>query len=92
MSKPNVQLYKARDADDGYGIRLQAEQPWLSRSGFGSHFEPVWTVEVESELPPHRETVNWEAVLDRVVEAYRLSDPILTGFQWPQDAGKSEQL
>ncbi len=84
MAKVNLQLFKATDAEEAYAIRFPKEQKWLARSGFGSQLEPVWSLELESELPAETATVDWDAVLKRAIEAYRLSDPVLTNFEWPK--------
>ena len=84
MEKVNLQLFKARDAEEAYAIRFPQEERWLARSGFGSQLEHAWNLEIQSEAPLDRYTVDWEAVLDRAVEAYRLSDPVVTNFDWPR--------
>ena len=65
-------------------LNMSKEQKWLARSGFGSQLEPVWSLELESAAPPGLETVDWDVVLERAIEAYRLSDPIVTNFDWPR--------
>ena len=84
MEKVNLQLYKAVDADEAYAIRFADDQTWLARSGFGSQMEKVWSLEIQSESPADRNRVDWETVLERAVEAYRLSDPVITKFSWPE--------
>ena len=84
MEKVSLQLFKATDAEEAYAIRFPKEQKWLARSGFGSQLEPVWSLELESETPAELETVDWDVVLERAIEAYRLSDPIVTNFDWPR--------
>jgi hypothetical protein len=81
METVTIQLYKARDAEEAYAIRRPEPENWLARSGFGSQFEPVWTVEFQGSFSS--EPVDWQSVMDRAIEAYRLSDPIVTNFQWP---------
>jgi hypothetical protein len=83
MEKVSLQLYKARDADEAFGLRFPREDKWLARTGFGSDFEPIWTLEIQSAQPADRPRVDWENVLNRAVEAYRLSDPVITNFDWP---------
>ena len=83
MEKVSLQLYRARDADEGFGLRFPREDKWLARSGFGSDFQPVWTVEIQSVQRVDPKRVDWESVLDRAIEAYRLSDPVITNFEWP---------
>jgi hypothetical protein len=75
MEKVNLQLFKARDAEEAYAIRFPKEERWLARSGFGSQLEPTWSLEFQSEAPLERHSVDWEAVLGRAIEAYRLSGP-----------------
>ena len=83
MEKVALQLFKARDAEEAYAIRFAKEERWLARSGFGSQFEPAWTLEVQSEEGIDVKSVDWEQMLERAIEAYRLSDPVLTNFDWP---------
>lgn len=82
--KVTLQLYKARDAEEAYALRFPQEDRWLARTGFGSHLNLVWTIEVQSEVAMDRTSVNWEAVLKRAIEAHRLNDPVLTNFEWPR--------
>ena len=83
MEKVALQLFKARDAEEAYAIRFAREERWLARSGFGSQLEPVWTLEIQSEEAIDLEAVAWDQMLERAIEAYRLSDPVLTNFDWP---------
>lgn len=85
MEKVNLQLYKAPDAEEAYAIRFPNTDGWLARSGFGSQMEPIWTLELQSNQPVEQRHVNWGAVLERAIEAYRLSDPIVTNFNWPEE-------
>ena len=80
-----IHLFQAQDAQEGYAIRLAEDPPegWRWRRGYGSEFTPVWTVELESEAAPSADQVDWEAVLDRALEAYQLSDPIIYNYRWP---------
>jgi len=84
MEKVSLQLYKATDAEEAYAIRFPREQKWLARSGFGSQLEPVWSLDLESETPVEQGSIDWDSVLQRAIEAYRLSDPVVTGFEWPR--------
>jgi hypothetical protein len=86
MEKVALHLFKARDAEEAYAIRTPNDERWLARSGFGSQFEPVWALELESEESADQRAVDWEQVLERAIEAYRLSDPVLTNFEWPSPA------
>ena len=86
MEKITLQLFKARDAEESYAIRFPKEDRWLARFGFGSQFEPAWNLELQCAKPLERYSVDWEVVLDRAIEAYRLSDPVITNFEWPIQA------
>ena len=83
MEKVHLQLYKAVDAEEAYAIRFAPDQTWLARTGFGSQLQQVWMLEVLSESRVDRCRVDWDAVLERAIEAYRLSDPVITNFNWP---------
>jgi hypothetical protein len=83
MENVAVQLFKARDAEEAYAIRFPREERWLARSGFGSQLEPVWTLEIQSVEVIDLKSVDWNQILERAIEAYRLSDPVLTNFDWP---------
>ena len=83
MEKVALQLFKACDADEAFGLRFPRDDKWLARTGFGSAFDPVWTLEIQSAQPVDRSRVDWENVLERAIEAYRLSDPVITNFKWP---------
>ena len=84
MEKVSLQLFKATDAEEAYAIRFPRDQKWLARSGIGSQLEPVWSLELQSETPVEQGSIDWEVVLQRAIEAYRLSDPVVTGFEWPR--------
>ena len=83
MEKVSLQLFKARDADEAFGLRFPREDKWLARTGFGSDYQSVWNIEIQSTQPADRTRVDWEDVLERAIEAYRLSDPVITNFEWP---------
>ena len=83
MEKVALQLFKARDAEEAYAIRFPKAERWLARSGFGSQLESVWSLEVQSEEVIDPKSVDWDQMLQRAIEAYRLSDPVLTNFDWP---------
>jgi hypothetical protein len=83
MNSISIELAKARDAENSFGIRPVGNDHWLARTGFGSDLQPVWTVEIQGNLPSDKEAVDWDMVLSRIVEAYRLNDPVITGFDWP---------
>jgi hypothetical protein len=59
-------------------------QRWRAERGYGSAFEKAWTVEVQSESRPEFNQVDWDAVLDRMIEAFDLNDPVIAGFDWPR--------
>ena len=61
----------------------------LASIGFGSDFEPVWTVEIQGTEEVNDREVEWDSVLDRVIEAYRLSDPVITNLEWPHRTASS---
>jgi hypothetical protein len=85
MESNTVLLYQANDAEESFAIRLENDPPesWRFQKGFGKHFQQVWSVELQGDLRPNFSLVDWEAVLDRILEAYHLSDPLLTNFTWP---------
>lgn len=84
-----LHLYKAQDGLDAYaianGTSRECAKPstWLAQKGFGSDFEKVWSLELQSASEPSG-AINWESVLDRAIEAYHLSDPVISQFEWPQ--------
>jgi hypothetical protein len=85
MGSKTVHLFKATDAEDAYAIRLAHDDPgkWRAERGFGQNFEEVWSVELQSRKQAPESRVDWDAVLERVIEACTLSDPVITNFQWP---------
>jgi hypothetical protein len=40
-------------------------------------------VELQSQGTPKLSQGEWETVLERVLEAYSLNDPVITNFEWP---------
>jgi hypothetical protein len=78
-----LELFAAADADDSYALRVAGEKAWRARTGFGSGLEHVWTVEVESSIEPELAEVDWDAVLERAIEAFEMSDPVISNFDWP---------
>ena len=80
-----MDLYQAKDAEDSYAITIGQKGPpsWRAERGLGNQFEKAWTVELQSDHLPDLDKVDWEAVLERVIEAYDLNDPVVTDFQWP---------
>ena len=85
MESTYVHLFKASDGEDSYAIRLdgQVGATWRAQRVFGSTFQKVWSVELQGGHLPEPLEVDWDAVLERVIEAYDLNDPVITGFQWP---------
>lgn len=85
MEAATIELFQATDATDAYGIKLpgDAASHWKAQRGFGQDYKPIWTVEAQSNEKPDWDKVDWDAVLDRVVEASTLSDPVLANFDWP---------
>ena len=90
MTSIALTIFKSRDADQSYAIALEDDPPetWRARSGFGQEFERIWAVDLQSETSPEVQTVDWETVLERAIEAYHLSDPVITNFEWPNGAAK----
>lgn len=85
MELSAVHLFKARDAEDSYAICLDGDTSgvWRAERGYGSDYEKIWTVELQSEHRPDLEQIDWDAVLERAVEANDLSDAVITNFEWP---------
>lgn len=87
MESINVHLHQATDAEDAYALSLDsAPTPWRAERGYGSAYQKVWSVEIQSRHAPDLRQVDWDAVLDRVIEAYDLNDPLITDFAWPTRA------
>lgn len=85
MESNIIHLHKAIDAEDSYAICLNDDprETWRAERGFGQRFEKVWSVELQSKAKPRVPAVNWEAVLDRAIQACSLSDPVVSNFTWP---------
>ncbi|HTG43655.1 MAG TPA: hypothetical protein VK633_03900 [Verrucomicrobiae bacterium] len=86
MQKVSVELFSARDAESSFAIRLAGDKEsagWKFRKGFGSEFEKVWAVEFHTMDSPDLAAADWEAVLNRTVEAFQMSDPVIENFHWP---------
>jgi hypothetical protein len=77
-----IELHKARDAEGSYAIRVRGEDRWRAVKGFGSDFEKVWTVEFQGPEIPNDSEVSWVSVLERSIEASRLSDPVVLNVNW----------
>jgi hypothetical protein len=86
MNSLTVELFKARDAEDSFAL-LRAGDPkgsWRAVTGFGSDFGREWSVELQSHDLPEQNEVDWNSVLERVIEAAEMSDPVITEYQWPR--------
>lgn len=85
MNSALIDLYKARDAIDSFAISVRGDPggTWRARSGFGSDFAKEWSVEFQSRDSVDLDLVAWSAVLDRVIEAHQLSDPLIADYKWP---------
>jgi hypothetical protein len=91
MKTVTLHLYKAQDGLDAYAISRPGSDrtvhgAWLAQKGFGSDFEKVWTVELQSKEEPQPGRVDWENVLERAIEACHLSDPVIADYEWPSPA------
>ena len=86
MESCNVLLFQATDATDSYALKFPSDpaDQWRAQSGFGKEFQQVWAIELQSDSLPDFQRVNWDAVLERSIEAFNLSDPVITNFEWPQ--------
>ena len=83
--KRTLHLYKAAEAEAAYALKMD-EDPggnWRAKRGYGSNFVKLWSLDVEGDPVPSLEKIDWEAILDRAIEAYQLSDPVLANFHWP---------
>jgi hypothetical protein len=78
-------LHKASDGEDSYALCLEGDdgQTWRAERGYGGTFQKVWSVEIQSAQAPLLARVDWDAVLERIIEAYDLNDPVITDFEWP---------
>jgi hypothetical protein len=85
MQTATVHLYEAADAQDSFALKLEGDQAftWRAAKGYGRKYQQAWTVELQSERIPELNRVDWDAVLDRVIEAYSLSDPLIANYSWP---------
>jgi hypothetical protein len=82
MNAISVELFRARDSEDSFAIRKPGEQGWRAMIGFGSDFEKVWKLEFEGTSDVNEESLSWEALLGRAIEAYNMSDPVVTDMKW----------
>jgi len=83
-----VHLYQASDAEDCFALAIEGEpeETWRAVRGFGQKFQKVWSVELQSSEAPDFLRTEWDTVLERVIEAYDLNDPLITDFHWPRQA------
>ena len=78
-------LHRALDAEDCFALSVEGEPPgWRAVRGFGQNFQKVWTIELQSESAPDLFQTDWDAVLERVIQAYDLNAPVITDFHWPK--------
>ena len=93
MVSIEVHLFQARDGGESFAIGLASDPrgTWRARTGFGQEFEQVWSLDLQSEVSPEVQTVDWDTVLERAVEAFRLSDPVITNFEWPNESREARQ-
>ena len=86
MDTTIVHLHRALDAEDCFalGVEGEASGTWRAVRGFGQTFQKIWTVELQSDSAPDPLHTDWDAVLERVIEAYDLNDPVITDFHWPR--------
>lgn len=85
MRITTIHLFQGTDAEEAFAIRF-AEDPdkhFRAERGFTNDFEYVWTVDFETDDKPDRWETNWDQVLNRVVEAYSMRDPVIYGYHWP---------
>jgi hypothetical protein len=85
MESVTVHLHKATNGEDAYALAVEGDErsSWRAERGYGSAFQKAWSVELQSSTRPELARVDWDAVLDRVIEAHDLNDPVIAGFQWP---------
>lgn len=86
MESCTIHLYQATDAEGSFALRLPSDPPdrWRAQTGFGRTFQKIWSIDFQSASTPDQRLINWETVLERAVEAFNLSDPVITNFDWPQ--------
>jgi hypothetical protein len=84
-----VQLFEGMDGENAYALKLVGDEGvrWRVSKGYAQDYQPVWTVELQSERVPEPARVDWERVMDWVIEAYSLSDPVIANFRWPLREG-----
>lgn len=86
MESINLHLLNAKDATDSYVLAAEGDAegpPWKAERGYGSALDKAWSVELKSRVLPDLRQVDWDVVLDRMIEAYDLNDPEIAGFEWP---------
>lgn len=84
MVATTLHLFQAMDAEQSFALKIDGDaDTWRATQGFGQDFREVWTIEVQSAVAPNPLEVDWDQILDRAIEAYEMSDPVLTNFEWP---------
>jgi hypothetical protein len=78
----HIDLFQAADAEESYAIRFQKDPVIRAQRGLGGDLKKVWSVDFESEDAPDLERIDWDELLDRTVEAWTLSDPVVSGVNW----------
>jgi hypothetical protein len=91
MQTTTIFLHQASDAEDSYALSLPGDAPgsWRAEKGFGSKFNQVWTLDLQTAEAPLVQAVDWDVVLARAIEAYSLNDPVITNYSWPLVARES---
>ena len=82
-------LHEAEDGENSYALSLpgDAEGAWRAQQGYGGKFKQVWSVDFVAGEAPSDRGVDWDQVLTRAIEAYSMSDPVITNYRWPMLAG-----
>ena len=94
MNSLSIDLFQARDAEDSHAVALSddAEGELRKQSGFGAEFEKVWTVEFQTPDAVDGASIDWDLVLERAIEAYQMSDPVITGVSLTQPNSPTESV
>jgi hypothetical protein len=72
MKSITVELHKAQDAEECYAMRFPQEERWRAVNGYGSQFQRVWSVEFQGQMEAAESALDWDALLERAIEAYEL--------------------
>lgn len=83
MVVTTLHLHEAKDAEGSFALKMDDDDSWRATRGFGQDFQKVWSLEVQSLVAPNPLEVDWEQMLERAIEAYEMSDPLLANFEWP---------